>query len=308
MGLKFKKFLVTGGAGFIGGHLVDRLIREGGKVAVIDNLSTGRRENVNPLATFYEMDACDKSIESVFEKEKPDVVYALAFNTDVPLSVRDPLFDLRSVTCSLNTFVRAREFAVKKIVLASTSFIYGNTDHLPVTEDDLPQPVSPYAIAKIAAENYLTFFHKTYGMPMVILRYGTVYGPRQVTGALTDYIRKISKGERAEMYGDGMLTRDYVYVDDIVDANLKALDVPDDHISPVFNLGSNKETTLNEAYALVATLLHKSEDKPIYKDARPGEMLRFAVSYAKAKKELGWQPTVAFADGIALVLKHGIVS
>ncbi|MDO8664750.1 MAG: NAD-dependent epimerase/dehydratase family protein [Candidatus Liptonbacteria bacterium] len=307
MDQKFKKFLVTGGAGFIGSHLIDRLIKEGAEVAVVDNLSTGRKENLNPRAAFYEMDACDESIKSVFEKEKPDVVYALAFNTNVPLSVRDPLFDLQSVTCSLNTFVRAREYGVKKIILASSSFIYGNTDRLPVTEEHLPQPVSPYAIAKIATENYLTFFHKAYGLPMVILRYGTVYGPRQVGGALADYIRKISKGERAEMYGDGNLTRDYVYVDDIVAANLKALDVSDDHPSPIFNLGSNKEITLNALYAMIAKLLNAPDNKPVYRDARPGEMLRFAVSYEKAKRELNWQPTVALPEGLVLILKHDML-
>ncbi len=142
---------------------------------------------------------------------------------------------------------------------------------------------------------------------MIILRYGTVYGPRQVGGALADYIRKISKGERAEMYGDGNLTRDYVYVDDIVDANLRALNIPDDHPSPIFNLGSSKEITLNALYAIIAKLLNAPDNKPVYRDARPGEMLRFAVSYEKAKRELNWQPTVALPDGLVLILKHNML-
>lgn len=301
---RFERFLVTGGAGFIGSHLVDRLVSDGAHVAVVDDLSTGRKENLNPVATFYGLDASDDRLADVFEKERPEAVYALAFNTNVPLSVRDPLFDLQSVRCSLNTFVNAHRFGVKKVVLASSSFIYGNTANLPVTEAHLPQPVSPYAISKIASEHYLQFFSQTYGIPMVILRYATVYGPRQVGGAMADYIRKISAGERAEMYGDGGLTRDYVFVDDVVDANIRALQLDDAYPDPIFNIGSNREITLNELYRTIAASLGHPENAPVYRPARSGEMKRFLVSYARAKSELGWEPRTTLDEGLRKIYQH----
>ncbi len=297
-------FLITGGAGFIGSHLTDRLVAEGAHVAVVDDLSTGRKENVNPAATFYELDVSDEGLADVFEKEKPEIVFALAFNTNVPLSVRDPLFDLRSIKCSLNTFVNAHRFGTKKVILASSSFIYGNTKHLPVTESHPPQSVSPYAISKIASEHYLEFFHQTHGLPMVILRYSTIYGPRQAGGAMADYIRKIGAGERAEMYGDGELTRDYVFVDDVVEANLRAISLADDHADPVFNIGSNREITLNELYRTIARSLGHADNVPVYKPARPGEMKRFLVSYEKAKVELGWEPRVPLDKGLERIYSH----
>lgn len=303
-GSKYKKFLITGGAGFIGSHLVDRLIENGAEVVVVDDFSTGRKENLNPKARFYKLDVSDEELGKIFSVEKPDVVYHLAFNTNVPLSVRDPIFDSRSITCSLNVFLNAVEFKVKKMIMASSSFVYGNTGQLPVTEEHPTQPVSPYAISKIAAENYLKFFSREYDLPAVILRYSTVYGPRQVGGAMADYIRKISEGERAEIYGDGNLTRDYVFVDDIVEASLIALDVPHSRDLPVFNLGSAKETTSNKVYTIVAELLGKPDNKPIYLAPRPGEIIRFSVSYTKAKRDLSWEPTVDLKGGLELTLKH----
>jgi UDP-glucose 4-epimerase len=301
---KYEKFLVTGGAGFIGSHLVDYLIGNGARVAVVDDLSTGREENINPRARFYELDASAKELASVFQKEKPEVVYHFAFNTNVPLSIRNPLFDAQSIDCSLNTFVNAVEFGVKKVVMASSSFIYGNTHVLPLTESHPPQPVSPYAISKIASEHYLRFFFHTYGLPVVIFRYGTVYGPRQVGGAMADYIRTIAKDERAAMYGDGNITRDYVFVDDIVAANLKALEVADGHPPLICNIGSNTETTLNSLYSMIATLLGKPENKPVYKPARAGEIIRLVVCYEKANKELGWRPIVDLRQGLKKTLRH----
>jgi UDP-glucose 4-epimerase len=302
--LKNKKILVTGGAGFIGSHLVDELIKNGARVVIIDNLSTGRKENINPRAVFYLLDASDSKIEKVFNKEKPDVVYHLAFNTNVPLSVQDPIFDSKSITCSLNVFLNALKFNVKKVVMASSAFVYGNSNDLPFTENHKAQPVSPYAISKIASENYLRFFNKNYGLPIVILRYSTVYGPRQVGGAMADYIRKISKGERAEMYGDGTMTRDYVYVGDVVKANMLALNVSDGCDEPIFNIGSARETSLKEVYLAIARLLNDSDNQPIYLPPRPGEMMRFAVAYGKAEKEIGWKPTVALEDGLARTMKY----
>ena len=293
------KILVTGGAGFIGSHLVDALIKKGAKVSIIDNLSTGRKENINPKATFYRMDMNDKKGAGIFKKEKPDIVFHLAHNTNMHKSVEDPIFDAHGIIGSLNIFNLARENCVKKIIMASSAMVYGNYPSrlLPVTEEHLSQSDSPYAISKIATENYLRFFNRTYKLPIVILRYPTVYGPRQVGGAMADYIIKIAKGRSGDMFGDGKLTRDYVYVDDIIGANLLALDYKGKEL--IFNLGSSKEVTLNNLHQKIAHLFKsKSSLKPIYHPVRLGEIFRFCVSHKKAKRELGWQPTVNLEEGL----------
>ena len=305
MELKGKKVLVTGGAGFIGSHLVDRLIASGAKVSIIDNFSTGQKKNIHPSAKFYHLDMNDSSVLKIFQEEKPEFVYHLAFNTDVPQSVRDPLFDAQGISGSINVFLAAVKVGAKKVVMASSAFVYGNCEpsSLPVTEQHQAQPVSPYAISKIASENYLRYFHNAHNLPIVIFRYSTVYGPRQITGALADYIRKISEDKQADMFGDGNLTRDYIHVDDVVRANLLALDVPNNHPEPIFNLGSTRERTLNEVYGTVAKLLGKPENKPKYLPARSGDITRFSVSYEKARHQLGWEPTVSFEKGVEDLLK-----
>jgi UDP-glucose 4-epimerase len=292
------KILVTGGAGFIGSHLVDALIKKGARVFIIDNLSTGHKENINPKAVFYNMDMVDKKVASVFKKEKPDIVFHLAHNANMHKSVEDPIFDAQGIVGSLNIFDLARENCVKKIIMASSAMVYGNYPPrlLTVTEEHLTQPGSPYAISKTATENYLRFFNRMYKLPIVILRYPTVYGPRQVGGAMADYIRKIAKDQSGDMFGNGKLTRDYVYVDDIIRANLLALDYKGKEL--IFNLGSSKEITLNNLHQKIPRLFNKASLKPVYHPARLGEVLRFCVSNKKAKKELDWQPTVTLDEGL----------
>ncbi len=312
MQVKHKKILVTGGAGFIGSHLVDALITREADVFIIDDLSTGRKENINSKAKFYHLDMADPAVARIIKKEKPEIVFHLGFNTNVPKSVDDPLFDARGITCSLNIYINSIESGVKKIVMASSAFVYGNQSPrvFPVTEKNDVQPVSPYAISKIASENYLRYFHNVSNLPIVILRYGTVYGPRQVTGAMADYIRKLSAGLAADMYGDGNLTRDYVYVDDIVRANLLALGFNKKNIEPIFNLGSGVEITLNELHQRIADILYRSDIKPAYHPARRGDISRFCVSNDEAKKHLKWQPQTGLDVGlkktIAYYLKNNL--
>jgi UDP-glucose 4-epimerase len=302
MDLQNKKILVTGGAGFIGSHTVDALVRRGANVVIVDNLLTGRRENLNSKAKFYETNIADLNLEKIFEEEKPEIIYHFAFNVLVPKSVENPLFDMDSIAGSINILKNARKYGVKKIVFASSGFIYGNTKNLPAKETEPMDPVSPYTVAKYTVENYIRFFNKAYGLPYVIFRYAAVYGPGQVTGAMADYIRKLSSDKQAEIWGDGSKTRDYVFVDDVVLANLLALDIPADYLGPVFNLGTGIETTLNDLYKKIAKLL-KKDSNPIYFPDRPGEQMRYSLDHSKFNKVIGWKPKVALEEGLKKILE-----
>ncbi len=297
-----KKFLVTGGAGFIGSHTVDALVERGGIVVAVDNLSTGRRENLNPNATFYHINLADESIERILEHERPDVIYHFAFYVLVPKSVENPLLDIDVLIGTLRMLQKAKDIGVKKIIFSSSGFLYGNTPNLPATEEHPVDPVSPYVVAKHAIENYLRFYYKTYSLPFVILRYAAVYGPRQITGAMADYIRKLSSGHQADIWGDGTKTRDYVFIKDVVRANLLALSVPPDHPNPVFNIGTGIETTLNAVYHRIAEILGV-EARPIYHPDRPAEQLRYCLDITKARRELGWEPKYRFDDGLQITVK-----
>jgi UDP-glucose 4-epimerase len=191
----------------------------------------------------------------------------------------------------------AAEAGVEGIVFSSSGFLYGNTPHLPATEDLPVAPITPYAVSKHAIENYLEFYRRTYGIPYTVLRCAAVYGPRQVTGAMADYIRKLSTDAQAEIWGDGTKTRDYVYVDDVVRANLLALDLPADFREPVFNVGTGKETTLNTIYWNIAEILGV-EPHPIYHPDRPGEQIRYCLDNRKARTHLGWSPQMSLEEGL----------
>ena len=302
MNLKNKKILVTGGAGFIGSHTVDALIKQGARVVVVDNLFTGRKENLNLQAKFYQINIADPKIEEILEKEKPEFIYHFAFFVLVPKSVENPLLDMDCLVGSLRILQRAKNLGVKKVVLSSSGFLYGNTKNLPAKETEPVMPISPYIVTKDAVENYLRFYYSAYKLPYVILRYSAVYGPRQVTGAMADYIRKLAQDQQAEIWGDGNKTRDYVFIKDVVNANLLALDVSENLPNPVFNIGTGVETTLNAVYEKIADLLSK-KSQPIYHPDRPGEQIRYCLDNSKAKKELGWQPKINLDEGLKLFLK-----
>jgi len=292
-----ERILVTGGAGFIGSHTVDVLIKQGTNVVIIDNLVTGKKENLNPEARFYNLNITNPEVEKVFQKEKPRIIYHFASNVLVPKSVENPLMDMDSIAGAINIFQNAKKYGVRKIVFSSSAFLYGNTKNLPAKETEPVIPISPYIVSKRAVENYLEFYKRAFNLPYVALRYSTVYGPRQSTGAMADYIRKLSANKQAEMYGDGEKTRDYIYIEDVIKANLLALDVPSDFSNPVFNIGTGIETTLNDLYKKIAEILGK-EAKPIYLPDRPGEQYRYSLDCSKAKKELGWEPTISIKEGL----------
>jgi len=303
--MQTKTVLVTGGAGFIGSHLTDALLDKGYRVIVVDNLSTGRKDNVNQRAVFYKLDINDSGFEKVFKKHRPKAVFMLGFNTNVPKSVKDPLYDSQSITGSLKTLEFSRRYGVQKVIFSSTSFVYGNTKVLPTPETVPAMPDNPYIISKSAVENYVQFYGKAYGLDYVIFRYATTYGPRQVGGAMADYIRTIHRGGQADIFGNGKKTRDYMYVGDIVRANLMALNYrPQKNITPIFNLSTGKETSLYILYKKIAKLLGKPKAEPKFRPDRPGELMRSRLSNSKAKKYFHWQPTVTIDQGLKNTINY----
>jgi len=318
------KILVTGGAGFIGSNVVDALVVEGHEVAVLDNLSTGRKENLNPNAKFYNVDITDfEGVEKVFKDFKPEILYHLAAQIDVRKSVSDPVFDGKvNVLGSINLFKLSVEYGVKRVIFSSTGgALYGEPSKLPATEDTSVKPLSPYGVSKYCGENYLNYFKRLYGgdryaplrsahddgeaglpeetrgFERVILRYANVYGPGQdplgEAGVIAIFIGKILKGERPIIYGDGTQTRDYIFVEDVVRANLLALTGKEG----TYNIGTGIETSVNKLVEILSEVFGKNIE-PIYTEERPGEVKRIALDGTLAKEVLGFVPQYSLYEGI----------
>ena len=294
------KILVTGGAGFIGSNVADALINEGYEVAVVDNLSTGKKENLNPKAKFYNVDIRDMdAIQSVFQEFRPEIVYHLAAQIDVRKSVANPAFDAEvNVVGSANLFKLAVDFGVKRIIFSSTGgALYGQVDEIPADEDTPIRPICAYGVAKYCTEQYLDYFKRLYGIERVILRYANVYGPRQdplgEAGVVAIFTGRILKGEPITIFGDGNQTRDYVYIGDIVSANLLALNGREG----TYNIGTGVETSVNELVQMFEKILGK-KITPIYAPKRQGEVDRIALDIGKAKNELRFEPKYNIEEGI----------
>lgn len=299
------KILITGGAGFIGSHLVDAFIKRGYKVTVVDNLSTGRKKNLNPKAEFYKMDIQDKKLSGIFRREKPDFVSHHAAQIDVRLSVTDPLFDARvNILGSLNLLECCRQYKVKKIIFASSGgAMYGDTDVIPTPENHPAKPCSPYGIAKVTVEHYLYYYKIAHNLSYVCLRYSNVYGPRQNSkgeaGVVAIFADKMLNEVQPVINGDGRQTRDYVYVGDVVRANLLALDKK---VEGEFNVAATKETSVNELFAKMVKILNR-HFKETHGLAKSGEQKRSCLSCEKIKKILFWQPEIALDEGLELTIK-----
>lgn len=298
--LKFMKILITGGAGFIGSHLVDAYIAEGHDVTVIDNLSTGQKKNLNPKAKFYELDIQDKKVEDIFKKHKFDIVNHHAAQMNVRISVEDPIFDAKSnILGLLNLLENSVRYKVKKFIYVSSGgTIYGDDVDIPTDEEAKKAPLSPYGISKITGEHYLNFYSKVHGLKYTTLRYSNVYGPRQnpkgEAGVISIFSTIMLDDKQPTIFGDGKQTRDYVYVKDIVKANILALTIGEDD---AFNLATGKETDVNQLFEEMARIIGFKQ-KPIYSEARPGELERNCLKITKAKNILGWQPAYALKDGL----------
>ncbi len=295
------KILVTGGAGFIGSNIVDALIERGYEVVVVDDLSTGRIENVNKKAKFYRIDLKDKNLEKIFLKEKPSVVNHHAAQINVRLSVENPVKDIETNGIGmLNLLECSRKHNVEKFIFASSGGAIYEEGKLPASETTPLHPVSPYGITKVLGEMYLDFYRRTYGLNYVSLRYANVYGPRQnfegEAGVIAIFTNMMLKRQTPIIYGDGLQERDFVYVSDVVDANLLAIENAKALNNP-FNISTCKGTNINTIFSL----LKKPIGYPggaIHTKEKKGEIRRVFLSYDKIKKVLDWSPRVNLEEGL----------
>jgi UDP-glucose 4-epimerase len=302
------KVLVTGGAGFIASHVVDAYVNLGYEVVVVDDLSRGSENNLNPGARFYRIDIRDaKALESVFATEKPHVVNHHAAQMDVRRGVREPVFDAAvNILGSINLLDLAVTHKVKRIIYASTAgAAYGEPTNLPVSETATVNPITPYGISKHTVEHYLFTYSFLYGLSYAVLRYGNVYGPRQSSkgeaGVFAIFAEQILAGIQPVIYGDGTKTRDYVYVSDVVDANVAALE---HGTGEVVNIGSGVSTSDHQVFRLVRDLLGKNEEQPRYVSRRPGEIEHIYLDTAKALRVLQWRPTILLEEGARLTVAY----
>jgi UDP-glucose 4-epimerase len=297
------KILVTGGAGFIGSHVVDRYLDLGHRVVVVDNFVTGKKENLNSKARLYEVDIRDqKAVEEIFAQEKPEVLNHHAAQMDVRKSVADPIYDCQvNILGLLNLLEAGLKNNLRKVIFASSGgVVYGDAEKLPTPEDyDPKRPLSPYGVAKLTSENYLYFYFKNYNLPFVALRYANVYGPRQdpfgEAGVVAIFSQKLLKNEQPVINGDGKQTRDYVYVDDVVEANVLSLDKK---INGPLNIGTAKETSVNEIFHLLQSLI-KTGFSERHGPEKPGEQRRSALECSRAKILLDWRAKTSLKRGLA---------
>jgi UDP-glucose 4-epimerase len=301
------RLLVTGGAGFIGSHTVDALLARSHDVAVLDDLSSGKRERTYPRTRFHEADLRDAArVREIMEQERPEVICHLAAQMDVRRSVADPAFDAQvNLVGMLNLMEAGRTLGLKRVIFASSGgVVYGEQDSFPCDETHPCRPVSPYGVAKLAAEQYLYFYRHEYGITYTAMRYGNVYGPRQdphgEAGVVAIFCGRLLAGESCTIYGDGRQTRDYVYVGDVAAANVAALEAD---CAGAFNIGTGHETDVNQLYRELADLAGVAKP-PAYAPARPGEQRRSVISPARARRELGWEPRMALREGLAATFEY----
>jgi UDP-glucose 4-epimerase len=303
------KAVVTGGAGFIGSNLVDALLERGDEVVIVDDISTGKRENIEQAladgARLVEADIRDaQALTDLFAEVEPEAVFHLAAQIDVRKSVADtPLDAMINVVGTINVLEAAKRAGTRRVVNSSTGgAIYGEGKIIPAPEDHPAEPEAPYGQSKFAAEGYLELYRRLHGLSTVSLRYGNVYGPRQdplgEAGVIAIFCGKLIAGEKPTVYGDGLQTRDYVYVGDVVAANLAAAE---SDASGAFNIGTGRESSvldIVEALAQISGREFRAELAP----ERPGEVRHIAIDYTRAREELGWEPKVDLRNGLERTL------
>jgi UDP-glucose 4-epimerase len=301
------KILITGGAGFIGSHVAGGYLALGHQVVVIDDLSTGHRENLDERARLIQADLTDAAeLERIVAAERPEVVNHHAAQKSVRVSVENPAEDARiNVIGSLRLLELCRRQGVGRVIFISTGgAIYGEAEQIPTPEEYPAWPVSPYGIAKLSVEHYLFYYGQQFGLPYVVLRYANVYGPRQdplgEAGVVSIFVERLLAGQDCTIYGDGEQTRDYVYVGDVVQANVAALADP---IRGTYNIGTAIETSVNEMYRQLEEVMELKRPAR-YAPPRPGEQQRSALDIRKAQREMNWRPRVGLRDGLAYTVEY----
>ena len=305
------RVLVTGGAGFIGSHLVDALIAGGHSVTVLDNFSNGKKENIKLHANDRDFKIIRGDIKDIAALKKAlrgaDAVAHLAAMISVPLSVKNPkLAHEVNVEGTLSVLKASHDAGVKRLVHASSCAVYGEASKLPIKEDAPPKPLSPYAMSKLDAEESCRAFYETGGFPAISLRYFNVYGPRQsggdYAGVMLKFMGRLQNNQPPVIYGDGSQTRDFVYVGDVVDATMLALERPDIG-GEVINVGTMKRTSIDDLCGMFMKLSGKTDLKPIYEPARTGDIKHSQADISKAKRLLGFKPKVSIERGVEMLWK-----
>lgn len=300
------KVLVTGGAGFIGSHVVDQLIKAGHQAVIIDNLSTGRRSNLNTEAQFYEMDIRSPEIEGVFSQERPEAICHHAAQMDVRRSMVDPIFDAdQNILGAIHLANLAVKHGVRKFIhISSGGAVYGEPSRLPCQEEDRVQPLCFYGASKYTFELYLYIYQQSFGLDYSILRYPNVYGPRQdpygEAGVVAIFTGKMLKGEGVTINGTGEQVRDFVYVEDCARANLALLEKGSGR---VYNLGNGKGTSINEIFQELKEIIHYPQ-QPSYGPPKQGETFRIYLDASRAQAEIGWKPSVDLHQGLTQTVAY----
>jgi len=301
------RILVTGGAGFIGSHVVDALIERGHEVIVVDDLSTGKREHLNPQAKFYHLDIRDaQGLEEVFATERPEIVNHQAARANVRESMEKPvLYAEVNVIGSLNLLELSRKYGVRKFIYASTGgAIYGEPEYLPADESHPINPLDPYGASKHFVEHYLHLYNTNYGLRYTALRYPNVYGPRQdpygEAGVVAIFTGQMLTGGQPVINGSGEQERDFVYVGDVVEANIKAMERGDNQ---VYNLGWGVGTSVNEIFAKLKEITGY-EGEAVHGPPKLGEVFKIYLDASKARRELGWEPRVGLNEGLRRTVEY----
>ena len=293
------KSIVTGGAGFIGSHLIEALVCQGIKVSIIDNLVSGQLGIIHPLAVLHQMDICSKEAKDVIIRDKPDVVFHLAAQTDVQKSLLDPQYDAEvNISGTINLLEACREAKVRKLIFASTSAVYGDLQKELISEEDPVAPISYYGLSKCAAESYIRLFHQLYGSPYTILRFSNVYGPGQMAkgegGVVAVFLDRIHRKKQLSIHGAGEQTRDFIYVKDVVRAILAAVERGDQE---TLQVSSSRNTSINQLVSMLSRI-HGSAVDIVHTSTRKGDVKHSCLDNRKAFQLLHWQPLVHLPDGL----------
>lgn len=302
------KVLVTGGAGFIGSHVVDMLVQADHAVAIVDCLwkhGGGRMENINPRASFYKIDVRDAELADVFEKEQPEVVCHLAAQHSVKISTVEPVYDAQvNILGLINLLQCCTRFGTRKIVFSSSAATYGTADKMPIDEQTLQRPLSPYGITKMASEHYLRYWHEAHGLDFTALRYGNVYGPRQdpngEAGVIAIFAGRIMAGESVRIDWDGEQKKDYIYVGDVARANLLSLDKGS---GEAFCIATGRGTSVNELYQKLSHIIGK-QVHVTRAPKRPGDIYLSYFDCRKAQAQLDWTPQFELDEGLRLTAEY----